>query len=390
MNTPQRRPASGLLWLTLVVVLLLFRVITFLPDEVNSFAASHYLFSYANGFHKRALVGAVLGHFVGPLTGARIYAMSLWVLAGFTAGLLLVMRRALLASRDALVLGVALLGAPAILPHFAYSIGYFDPLLVICALLAAAALDTPAVGWLRALLAFVPCAVGVLIHESYVFAAFPLVLARGWLSGRTRKSTLWTLAAMVFLLTLVVQMFGQPSVSVDTYTAQAAARTNSPVNREAFELLYFHLQENLSYLLAHYSSAMTDARLLAALIVPIPYFVLLYDLFGLTTRAVTVDAGTRRMVGVCTLAPLLLILVGFDALRWVSCACLVCSLVVFECIRIDRSGEVLEVVTRYVRSARFIVLALFSFTLGPFHVVDGNAVATGIHSIARGLGLVRW
>jgi hypothetical protein len=89
------------------------------------------------------------------------------------------------------------------------------------------------------------------------------------------------------------------------------------------------------------------------------------------------------------LAPLALILVGFDALRWVSFACLNCSLLVFECSRAE-APEAREALTLYLHSPRFWILALLSFTLGPLHVVDGNGVATGIHSIAHGLGLVRW
>jgi hypothetical protein len=196
--------------------------------------------------------------------------------------------------------------------------------------------------------------------------------------------------ALVLVFTIGVQALGRPSIPVDVYVAQQQSRAGFPLNSEAFELLYFNLKENYSYLLRHYSSLFTDARLVAAFIVPIPYFVLLYDLFRLATGTIRAGALTKRVLSLCTIAPLLLIFVGFDALRWVSLACLTCSLLVFECVRLDESGAVRDVLAGYVRSARFGVLILFSFALAPFHVVDGNAIATGIHYIAHGVGLVTW
>jgi hypothetical protein len=378
-------------WWILIVAFVFFRLIAFLPTaDINSFAASHYLFSYANGFHKRAFVGAVFGHLFGQATPREIYATSACVLAVFAAGLLLCIHRAMLASAEMAVLAVALLGAPALLPHFGNAIGYFDPILVICALLTAFALDAPGADWTRILLAFVPSVIGVLTHESYLLAAFPLALARGWLRGKSGKAALLTLSGGVFVLTLAVQAFGKPGVPLDTYVAQAATKATFGVNRDAFELLYFNLRENYAYLGNHYASLMTDARFVMALIIPIPYFVMLYDLFKLATRRIAADATTTRVVTLCTLAPLVLVFVGFDELRWVSLSCLICSVMVFECARADASGEVRESLTSYVRSPRFAFLALISFAVAPFHVVDGNGVATGIHALAHGVGLVQW
>jgi hypothetical protein len=44
----------------------------------------------------------------------------------------------------------------------------------------------------------------------------------------------------------------------------------------------------------------------------------------------------------------------------------------------------------YVRSPRFIILALLSFAIGALHVVDSNTVGSGVHAIARGLGIIQW
>ena len=382
--------AVGRLWLAAAGAFVFLRLLVFLPAEVNTFAASHYLFSYADGFHKRALLGTLIGAYFHYLPAKVIYAISLGTLLVFSASLVWFARKSLAVSKEFLVLGLVLLGAPAVLPHFAYSIGYFDPVLVVCALLSVAALDLPLGRGLRLPLALVPCVAGVLIHESYALTAFPFIFARGILLKKPDKTSLWMLAGLVGVATLAMQSFGQPHIPLPLYMAHAASRTDVAVDHDAFELLYFHLQENYAYLAQHYSSVMTDARLFAALLVPIPYFVMLYDLCKRTIPSMGLSSHGKWLVGVSVLAPLFLTLVGFDVLRWVSFACLNLSLLVFECVRTDARGEVRYALTRYVHSPRFWLLALVSFTLGSLHVVDGNGVATGIHAVAHGLGLVRW
>jgi hypothetical protein len=386
---PAGRPQHGL-WLALAGLLVAFRLIPFLPTEVNSFAASHYLFSYNAGFHKRALPGAVLASCLDHVSSATIYAVSLGTLAAFVILLMLIVRKPLLSSKTALVLGLTLFGAAGILPHFAYSLGYFDPILVICAVLAGGVFGSSAADWLKVTMAFALCAIGVLTHEIFILAAFPLVVGRTLISGAPRTGVLWVLTILVAATTVIVQMAGQPVIPLDEYMSQAAARTDVKADVEAFRLLYFHPGENFSYLVEHYSNALTDARLLAGLLVPAPYFLLLRDLFQTATAAAAMSDRTRMMIWACIFAPLLLVLGGFDALRWVSFACLNCSVLIFEYLRGERAEAVEAALRGYVLSARFVILALLAYSLGALHVVDGNAIATGIHSLARGLQLVHW
>jgi hypothetical protein len=377
-------------WLSVVPVFAVCRLVAFLPPMINNFATSHYLFSYVAGFHKRALIGSLLGLYFDWLSAAAIYAISLGTLAIFVVTLLVFLRRVLLASATMLILGIVLLGSPGVLPHFAYAIGYFDPILVICAMLALALLTSALPDWLKVPLAFLPCAFGVLTHESFALAAFPLVVACSLIARSPKRTAIWSLAIAVFVLTIVVQVIGHPSIALDQYMQQAAARTDTGVNADAFELLYFQPGENLYYLLRHYFSITTDVRLLAGLIVPIPYFLMLRDLYRRAVGASAMTAGTRPVVCACIFAPVVLALVGFDVLRWVSFVCLNCSLLIFEYVRSDASGAVAEAVTRYMRSTRFVLFALFSFALGALHVVDSNTLGSGVHAMARGLGLVQW
>jgi hypothetical protein len=376
--------------LVIVCLFVVVRLVAFLPGEMNSFIAGHYLFSYAGGFHKRALVGELLSlyWYRQQLNAVDIYAISLCVLAVFALALVLFIRRALLVSWPTLVLGLVLLGSPAILPHFAYAIGYFDSLQVLCGFLALLALEAPMPDWGRVAAAFVPCAVGVLIHESFLLTAFPLVVASTLVTGVPRRLALWFLVGSVAALTVLVQLSGPPSLSVEQYMSMAAARTDVRLEPEGFRLLYFHFAQNGAYLLKHYASMATVVLLVAGLLLPIPYFMLLRDLFRITTARAGLTDEVRVGLAACLLAPLALMLVGFDALRWVSFVCLNCSLVIFMLVRVDSSGAVEMAISGYMRSARFAVLALLSLALGPLHVVEGNGIMTGARAAAHGLGLL--
>jgi len=377
-------------WLSVALLFALGRLVPFFPSTINDFATSHYLFSYVAGFHKRALIGSLLGLYFDWLSATAVYAISLGILALLVVALLVLLRRVLLTSSTMLILGIVLLGAPGVLPHFAYAIGYFDPILVICAVLALGVLMCPLPAWLKVPIAFLPCAFGVLTHEAFALAAFPLVAACPLIARTARPMPIWSLTIAVFALTVVVQVVGHPTMELDEYIRMAAARTDMQINSEAFELIYFQPRENLYYLLSHYSSITTDVRLLAGLIAPIPYFFMLRDLYSRAARASATTAGTRLAVRACLFAPVVLALVGFDVLRWVSFVCLNCSILICEYVRSDDSGAAAEAVTRYVKSPRFVLLALFSFALGAVHVVDSNTLGSGLHAILRGLGLIQW
>jgi hypothetical protein len=391
MNAPalsQADPLRGR-WFALIAIFAAYRLLPYLPDSVNPFAATHFLLSYAVGFHKRALLGTTLSWLLPRPTARDIYAISLVILVSFALCLMLFMKRVALMSRVNLVVVLVLLGAPGLLPHSAYALGYLDPILVICGLSAAAILWAPITVPLRIPIALALCAVGTLTHEAFLFVAFPLVAMRTLVRQGDGRGPVYVLGVATLALT-VIQFLVHPLVSPEQYLAHAAARTEMRLDPDVIQLLYFSMPDNLLYLARHYASVMTDLRLLAGLIVPIPYFLLLSDLFRIAATALQLSGALRLWALACILAPLTLTLVGFDTLRWISFACLNCSIFVHECMREDGFGTLQQSLDRYVSSARFALLALFSFSVGVLHVVDGNALATGIHELARGLEFVRW
>lgn len=377
-------------WLAVVLLFGACRLITYLPPGINDFATTHYLFSYAAGFHKRALIGSLLALCFDRLSGSEVYAVSLATLLVLAGSLVLLLRRALLCCGAMLVVGVVLLGAPGALPHFAYSIGYFDAVLVLWALLALSVLDSTIPDWMKVPLALVACALGVLTHEAFLLTAFPVACGWSLIARTSRPAVIGSLALAVFLLTVVMQVVGHPSIGLEQYIQQASTRTDMRINTEAFELLYFRLGANLSYLLRHYSSITTDIRLLAGLIVLIPYYILLRDLYCRAADATAIPADARIAGRICILAPIVLALAGFDVLRWLSFVGLNCSILICAYVRRDTSGAVVGALSRYVRSTRFMLLALLSYSIGAIHVVDSNSLGSGVHAMARGLGLIQW
>jgi hypothetical protein len=78
--------------------------------------------------------------------------------------------------------------------------------------------------WLKVPIAFLPCAFGVLTHESFALAAFPLVAACSLVARTAPRKLIWSLTIAVFALTVVVQMVGHPASALEGYMQWAAAR----------------------------------------------------------------------------------------------------------------------------------------------------------------------
>jgi hypothetical protein len=385
---PDSRPLQAA-WLWLAGLFVLYRIVPFLPDGVNGFAASNFLYSYSAGVHKRALVGSVIDLLGGELPGPRIYALSLLILLLLAGGLIAFTAKVMLASRVNLVLALALLGGPAVLPHFSYSLGYFDPILILCALLIASLVSSSLPQAVSMSVAAILCVAGALTHESFLLAAFPMVVIIQYVRRPGQMRVLWPLAGVLIAVPVVLQLAGHPSLPLDQYLARAAARTDMRVNLEAFQLLYFSPRENLDYLVHHYTNVVTDLRLATAFLVPLPYFAWLADLYRVASASRPPDPNGRRVLAALVIAPMALMLLGFDALRWVSFACLNCSIFILESLRVDSAGAVSQAVERYVRSPRCALLALWSFAIGSLHVVDSNGFGSGVHSLGRGLGLIQ-
>jgi hypothetical protein len=147
-------------------------------QSANDFTANHYLFTYQDGFVRRALIGSM----VGGLLGSSAVTRELVTLVGVGILLLFVSLGALLAARAwargdrvTVVLLAALLVASPQTLVLANDTGKFDSLLL--SFTAATALAVLVGRRTGLVVAGLTGLVGVLVHEIHALAGVPLALA---------------------------------------------------------------------------------------------------------------------------------------------------------------------------------------------------------------------
>ena len=157
---------------------------------------THYLFSYADGFHRRSLFGTALSvPFPNGLTLVATHWIALLVTLFAALSLTaFVASRSLRASGGPLLL-ILFLSSPGFAATLGNT-GYLDLLLVI---LAVAAMTLPATV-AGVIGTAILCTVGVLVHEIMLPAFVPLIAARVWLARADQATPSRTLLAAIPLL----------------------------------------------------------------------------------------------------------------------------------------------------------------------------------------------
>lgn len=189
----------------LVVVFTLLVTMSRALRAPNEFSMAHWLFDYRFGFMKRGLVGSICSA-VSSLTGQPMTARVILVLASilmtaFVAMLLAILWRVMtrLPGQPARWLVALVFASSPFVVLAAHFCGYFDGLVY---LLAAGAVllvlaDRPVAGGLVS-------AVAMLVHESYLLVALPLVALASFLRCRDgRKPAGWLRHAASLALPVV-------------------------------------------------------------------------------------------------------------------------------------------------------------------------------------------
>ena len=175
----------------------------------NEFSMAHWLFDYRFGFMKRGLVGSICSAVSGltgqPMTARVILVLSAILMVGFVSMLLVLLWRTMtrLPGQPARWLVALVFASSPFVVLSAHFFGYFDGLVY---LLAAGAVLLVLAG--RPFAGGLVSAVAILVHESYLLVALPLVAMASFLhcrAGRTRAewlrhATALTLPVMAFLL----------------------------------------------------------------------------------------------------------------------------------------------------------------------------------------------
>ena len=316
-SAAHQRWAGGLLTALPVLASILWLGGTF----HRTYGQTHYFLNYQHGFLKRALLGELLLrlHFISLHT---ILAIELFIFCAVVAVTYIVFRRTLFRH-----IGRALarrVRRPALLPHLAYLSGDLDSVLYICAVLAVGAFLAMPGAAVAIAFSIVLSIVALLVHEAFVLLFYPVILAIMINQGRrhrVRAGVVLAQLVVVAIAFLAILHFGKWTVPHPEYLAAAQQRTNMPLEGTVFFVLSNTLQQQLHFVAALYTKQLIAGVLLSCL-VSLPYFATLIWLIqsALAVRGYSNKSRWGLLLLLC--APLLLLPLGHDAMRWVSAICI--------------------------------------------------------------------
>jgi len=314
-------------------------------QPANDITADHYLFTYQDGFVRRALIGSLLA----LLTSDAPVTRELITLLGIGHLVLLIGLGAILVGlawgrgdrRTVVLLAALFVGSPQAMV-LAYGTGKFDALLLsLTALAALAILRARRIAIVVAVLASL---VGVLVHEIHAVAGVPLIIALLIARHGTTTRMRLLLPLIVGIPAVVIALaigIGATTIGDPLEAAQAlaAARAGFGTPAEAALVQTLSFRENLAW-----TAAVMRGRplaLLATVLVAVPAAVAAALLARRPARSrdAAVPAGLGPIGGATSLldrlgmllahprtpllaafAPILLFPVGFDWYRWVAMA----------------------------------------------------------------------
>ncbi|MFL6427239.1 MAG: hypothetical protein ACJ71S_03265 [Acidobacteriaceae bacterium] len=340
----------------------------------RAYGPTHYFLNYRHGFLKRALLGELLLplHFISLRT---ILAIELVIFATVIAVTYRVFRRSLFGTLEERSLAAFLLAAPALLPHFAYLSGDLDSLLYICAVLALGAfLTMPANAAAGCAVAL--SLVALLIHEAFLLLFYPLLLAVMvdlCRHHRLRRGLFIAQLILIGIAFFAILHFGKWSVPHPEYLAAAQQRTNMPLEGTVFLVLSNTLQQQLHFVATLYTKQLIAGVLLSCL-VSLPYFAMLV---WLTQGALAVRGYTDRfrwslLLLLC--APLLLLPLGHDVMRWVSAACINVSLFLLYLYSTVSESTERRPLTGWTRTPLYPAMFGYTLVLGAYGIASTRLI----------------
>ncbi len=308
------RSSALLSWIPLVAGL----ASTYGPIALN-YGIALYFLNYSHGFVKRGLVGELVAP-LPHLTRAGLVALQLaFILAAF-AFTYLVLRPLLFGTQQDRALAAALFAAPALLPHLGFLFAQPDVTLYLLLLAAVAAfLHLPARS--AAFVSTVLACIGLLCHEAFSLAFYPLIVAILWDLCR-HKRLRWSVAALNVALVLaafvLILHFGKLKVSPDLILADAARRSSVPVQRQLFDVMASSFSQQRALVAHFYRFRDMQILYLLTALISVPYFALLTALLRRIARA-RADSALDIAIRIILFAlPLTLCYLGHDVSRWIA------------------------------------------------------------------------
>jgi hypothetical protein len=289
----------------------------------NRWAATRSQIDYSQGFVKRGFFGQFVAGPLGLGHYARFAAVS------FVLLFLLCFALAMLARRSGLVTRV---GGAEIVAVFcgcygvsvlASTVGYFD---VVLALLATIVLFVKNV-WLRLFAGLIAVALGVLIHEMFLFAYAPVLALTFFLQGASTKKP-WVVAGGVFLLVvaglLALKVSDRRQMSglqADAMRAHVRSRIDFEARSDAFDVLNLSAADNRFIMSSYYRSFDWKIRQVSCVLLFGPVVTLL---IWTALKVLSVAHAGRSMAAFTVLAalsPLMMHMYAWDVVRFNALLC---------------------------------------------------------------------
>jgi hypothetical protein len=349
----------------------------------RTYGPTHYFLNYRHGFLKRALLGELLL----PLHSISLHTILTIELVIFAAAVAVpytVFRRILFGTIEERALAAFLLAAPAFLPHFAYLSGDLDSVLYICTVLAVGALV--AMPTAAALVCAITLSViALLIHEAFVLLFYPLILAVMtdlWRRQRLRADAIAAQLVIIAIVLVAILHYGKWSVPHPEYLAVAQRRTNMPLEGTVFLVLSNTLPQQLHFVAALYTKRLIAGVLLSCL-VSLPYFAALLWLMqnALVVRGYAVKIRWALLALLC--APLLLMPVGHDAMRWISAICVNISLFLLYLYGTASDPAERRALTWWTATPLYAAMLGYVLALGAFGIASTRLI-TNIGNLFSG------
>jgi hypothetical protein len=333
----------------------------------HHWAATHLLFDYDQGFVKRALLGSLIkATGIEPL---RSYAFSF----GFNVAVLLANLALMVAAfgrmhrsayRELRFVPIVYASSLAV-PYLANSIGYFDHLGLLAALVA---LRIDAF-WKRFVFLVFAFAVLPFIHEATFLVFVPVCLFSLAVEVGRNGRRIGALVALGVLVTLLTHFVADATISraaaMQMY-AEANAAADFLVDRTAFDVLHRSSGANLDIMARAWAHAKHWREVGYSLVATVPTCAVLLYLGWRVQRRLGRGRGWRILGCAAGLSPLALHAFGWDIHRWntlavTACFLLLCPLAgrapVVELEEADAPGAFA------MPSARVLALLFCLFTL---------------------------
>jgi hypothetical protein len=329
----------------------------------NSWSATQAQIDYSHGFVKRGFFGATLTRFLGLNSYARFAVFSFLALLIVLVLLVAIVNGSGVLERIDSGVAVVVFASSLAMTSLANLVGYFD-ILQLALTIGVLLIRRPV---LRFCAAMVVCAVGILVHESFLLIFLPLILfsfyidwAEGQSSGKIAEMRAGVLVLLSVALTTVVAM--RPSVPTDQLPKleqEISARINFPLRTDAMEVLGRSAAENLRIMggffqmrqhwVGHLSVVLALGPTIAFLLVSVR------RLCRVSENVLVVRYGLLAVVCV-GVGPLAMHFLGWDIDRFYSLACVALFLAFILLVR--ALPDVHLFLTPGLRNAMLVVVAL--------------------------------